>query len=178
MLFVATANAQSVTKLGTVPNSDPGHPSGLTIGDEYTFIAIPGQRVNISVDTRDDTDEGTSNLDPVVILKDQNHNVVAYADDNASCSRAPVCGYACPSIASFQIPPTVPPNSKWTIVVRDFNGAGIPHCTGGAYNLTVSEEIPYLGTVVRTLTQKTDDGAVGDPPGFQQRLDAVKGTGR
>jgi hypothetical protein len=170
-------------RLQTVPNSDTAHPSGLIQGDEWTFVAVPGQRVTIQVDTRDDTGVPSSKLDPVAILKDQNDNVLAFADDNATCSRTPVCGYACPKIASFTIPLTTPLNVRWTIVVRDYNTATTTgtQCIGGGYNLKVTEEagtLPVTGIIAKTLRLKVNDGAVGDPPGFQETLESAKGSGQ
>jgi len=169
----------SVEVLGTVPNADTSHPSGLTQGDEWQITVFPGQIITLTGDTRNDDGLGNSGLDVVLILKDRNENVLASADDNVACSRPQVCGYACPEVVF-----DVPYNWSWlgtplTVVVRDYNGATTTgaQCAGGSYNLRIEADGLAADKVTRSLKLVNDNGAVGDPPDFQEVLEAQKGQG-
>ena len=68
--LIGTALAQQPSRrtvLQTVPASDVEHPSGLIQGDEWEFAGRAGDVVAFEVDTRDDTNEGTSKLDALAI---------------------------------------------------------------------------------------------------------------
>lgn len=157
-------------RLQNVPNStSPG--SELIQGDEWTFSGLGGQQVRIRLDTRDDFGNFTSGLDPVLVLKDANDNVIAFGDDEIACTVPPVCGTACPEINV-----TLPRFGRYTIVARDFNnftGTG-EQCNGGSYHLTLESNSSFL---ISTLTRApvVDNGIVGDPVGLQDQLESRKG---
>lgn len=192
MLFAATAFAQGKVeaqdwsdgpntgggsyriqqRLQNVPNSTT-RGSPLIQGDEWSFYGYQGDTVTLSVNTRDDFGNGRSGLDPVMVLKDEDDNVVAFADDNMICdaNAVPVCGYACPRIVV-----TLPRSGRFTIVVRDFDTASTTgiQCTGGSYLLTVDGPHTVRATLSRAPT--IDNGIVGDPPWLQEQLQSTKPT--
>jgi hypothetical protein len=103
------------------------------LGDMWTFYCPPGGRVEARVDTKDDTDLGTSSLDPILELLDANGVEIAQADDNVTCTYAPLCGFQCPRIRSLC-------GDTWdlhSLIVRDFGTAGTLCNDGGGYELTV-----------------------------------------
>lgn len=165
LALAGVALPQVRTVLQTVPNSDPYHPSGLVQGDEWVFDGVAGDTVAIGVDTRDDTGDGTSNLDPVVALVRPDGSVAATGDDEVACSRPPRCGYACPLLQAITLDQT----GRWTIAVLDFGSSG---CRGGAYNLMVTGTTEKL---LRTLRLRLNDGALGQS-GIRRQLDQQKGS--
>jgi hypothetical protein len=64
------------------------------LGDLWTFECPRGGSVNVSVDTKDDTDGAQSDIDPILTVVDGDGNLLTFEDDNAACSYAPVCGFA------------------------------------------------------------------------------------
>lgn len=158
------------TVLQTVPTSDVTHPSGLIQGDEWGFSGRAGDVVTVQVDTRDDTYQGTSTLDPLVLLLRPDGSVAAFGDDEATCSRPPVCGFACPLLANFTLDQT----GRWIIVVQDLGGAtntGV-FCTGGGYNLSLTAP-PHA---ITSLKLGSDDGAVQQPPDARRQIEQRKGV--
>ena len=159
-------------RLQNVPNSTTNG-SDLIQGDEWTFSGTNGQHVILEMNTRDDFGNGTSGLDPVLILKDPAGNVVDFADDNLTCdpNAVPVCGFQCGRIDT-----NLPASGKYTIVTRDFNTATTTNkqCNGGSYLLTVQ------GPVANSLSKAptVDNGIVGDPPDVRRRLEGAKESGR
>ena len=157
LAFVSAALAlqnSTRTVLQTVPSADTAHPSGLILGDEWSFVGRAGDVISIDVDTRDDRYEGTALLDPKLEVRRPDGSSAVSGDDEAECSRPPVCGYACPRVRNFSLDQT----GRWTIIVRDFGGAsqtGV-FCTGGGYNLTVTGSVHAL----ESLRLRTDDGTV------------------
>ena len=122
------------------------------------FVGRAGDVVSIRVDTRDDRYEGTALLDPTLVLRRPDGSEAAGGDDEATCSRPPVCGYACPMIRNFLLDQS----GRWTIVVRDFGGASETglFCTGGGYNLSLTGSAHAL----ESLRLRTDDGMVQQLP--------------
>ncbi len=191
MLYVSSASALQIPlipidsiaradRLQTVPNSiTEGSP--LVQGDKWTFSGYPKEDVVIRVDTRDDFGNGTSGLDPVIILLDPQGNEVASADDNADCSVEQVCGFSCPRI-HYELTQSGP----YTIIVRDFDHDVYDEeydeqCNGGSYHLSL-ESISIIKTAPSTLSDQPvlDDGIVQhmDMPGaaaLMSEMEAVKG---
>jgi hypothetical protein len=100
-------------------------------------VQLPkGGTVNVSVDTKDDTDSAQSDIDPVLLVVDGAGNLLAFADDNADCTYPPVCGFACPSVTAV----ACGSDHRHSVIVRDFGAAdatGTPCQEGGGYNLVV-----------------------------------------
>jgi hypothetical protein len=148
----------TLSDFDTVPNADVAHPAGI-LGDVWTFVVKePGAQVRIRVDTRDDHDDGRSNLDPVAFLFDQTGATFFGAgDEEVPCTRETVCGFACPQIGPLFLPP-----GKYKVVIRDFNTATTTdrQCTGGAYVLSVSGPADQ----VKALTLVNDDKDVSFDP--------------
>lgn len=186
MVFTATAMAATKEgpntpgiprvelRLQNVPNSTT-EDSELIQGDEWTFYGVRGDHLKLTVNTRDDFGNGTSGLDPVIVLKDSEGDVVEAADDTFDCdpNAVPVCGYSCP-----QLDIVLPRTGKYTIVVRDYDSATATdeQCTGGSYLLTV--EGPYYATSTLSKAPSVDNGIVGDPPWLQAQLQARKQSRR
>jgi hypothetical protein len=160
-------------RLQNVPNSTTVG-SNLVQGDEWTFNGGSGQHVALTVDTRDDFGNGTSGLDPVLVLKDPSGNVVDFADDNVQCNvnAVPVCGFQCP-----QINVNLPTTGKYTIIVRDFDTATTTgkQCNGGSYLLKVDGPDGVERSLSKAPT--VDNGIVADPPSNQDGMRSRKGSG-
>lgn len=166
----AMAQQPTRTVLQTVPTSDPDHPSGLIQGDEWGFAGHVGDVVTVQVDTRDDTYQGTSTLDPLMLLLRPDGSLAAFGDDEVTCSRPPVCGFACPLLANFTLDQT----GRWIVVVQDLGGAtntGV-FCTGGGYNLSLTAP----QHAVTSLKLGSDDGAVQQPHGARRQVEERKGV--
>jgi hypothetical protein len=104
------------------------------LGDLWTFKCPKGGMVNISVDTKDDTDDAQSDIDPVLALVDGKGNLLEFADDEVDCTYPPVCGFDCQSVTAV----ACGRGEKHSVIVRDFGAAGDPACQeGGGYNLIV-----------------------------------------
>ena len=154
----AAAQTVTLSEFETAPNADVAHPAGI-IGDVWTFVVPePGAPVRIGVDTRDDNGDGTSNLDPVAFLFDETGaTFFGVGDDEVSCTRAPVCGFACPQIGPLFLPP-----GTYKVVIRDFDTATATdaQCIGGAYVLSVAGPVGQ----VEALTLVSDDKDVTFDP--------------
>jgi hypothetical protein len=118
------------------------------LGDLWTFNCPEGGTVNVSVDTKDDTDSAQSDIDPVLLVVDGAGNLLVFADDNANCTYPPVCGFACPSVTALACGSGDDTDDDHhgrdskphSIIVRDFGAAdatGTPCQEGGGYNLVV-----------------------------------------
>lgn len=163
------AAPQVVHRLQNVPNAATAG-SNLIQGDEWRFNGNAGMVVRIRLDTRDDTDQHQSLLDPVLVLKGPAGQVVSYSDDAFACSVEPVCGFACPEIRV-----RLPATGAYRIVARDYGSASVgdAQCTGGSYLLRFQS----APAVVRSLSKApvVDNGIVGDPPALVERLRREKG---
>ncbi len=103
------------------------------LGDMWTFICPAGGTFKLSVDTKDDTDVGRADIDPLVVVLDGKGNPVAFGDDDFDCTYEPVCGYSCPSVTAH-----CGRGIMHSIVVRDFGVAsqtGVYCQEGGGYEL-------------------------------------------
>jgi hypothetical protein len=147
-----------------VPNADVAHPAGI-IGDVWRFVVTePGASVRLGVDTRDDNGDGTSNLDPVAFLFDETGMTFFSAgDDEMSCTRAPVCGFACPQIGPLFLPPGL-----YKVVIRDFDTATVTdvQCIGGGYVLSVTGPAGQ----VEALSLVSDDKNVSFDPETGEKI--------
>ena len=139
------AVAEPISRSNWVPNVGQLNVEGeQPLGDLWTFKCPKGGTVNISVDTKDDTDEAQSDIDPVLLVVDGAGNLLAFADDDVDCTYPPVCGFACPSVTAVACGSDSGRNAHHedkephSIIVRDFGAAGDPACQeGGGYNLVV-----------------------------------------
>ena len=113
------------------------------LGDLWTFKCPKGGTVNVSVDTKDDTDTAQSDIDPVLLVVDGAGNLLAFADDDVACTYPPVCGFACPSVSAVACGSDGhaddgrhgSDSEPHNIIVRDFGDSG---CVGGGgYGLVV-----------------------------------------
>ncbi len=102
----------------------------------------------MSVDTKDDTDNGEADIDPVLLVVDGAGNLLAFADDEVDCTYPPVCGFFCPSVTEVACGSAGrrhggdddDDEEPHSIIVRDFGTAtqtGTACQEGGGYNLVV-----------------------------------------
>lgn len=131
----APAAADEVRRSNWVPNVGELGTGEQPLGDMWTFRCPPGGSVRASVDTKDDTDDGQSDIDPVLLVFDGQGNLLRFGDDEDGCTYPPVCGGLCPSVRA-----TCGEAGRHSIVVRDFGtaeGPGTPCQEGGGYELVV-----------------------------------------
>ena len=133
----AASVTEPISRSNWVPNVGQLNVEGeQPLGDLWTFKCPEGGTVNASVDTKDDTDAAESDIDPVLLLVDGAGNLLAFGDDEAACTYAPVCGFACASVPAV----VCGKGEKHSVIVRDF-GAAIATETacqeGGGYNLVL-----------------------------------------
>jgi hypothetical protein len=144
---VPQASSEPISRSNWIPNVGQLNVEGeQALGDLWTFKCPRGGTVNVSVDTKDDTDNGEADIDPVLLVVDGAGNLLAFADDDVDCTYPPVCGYFCPSVAEVACGSTGgrdehdDDEETHSIIVRDF-GAAIGTDTacqeGGGYNLVV-----------------------------------------
>jgi hypothetical protein len=149
MVGVAQAQESARMVVQTVPPADVSHPTGQIQGDLWAFEGRAGDVIDVRIDTRDDNNNTTSNLDPILFLRRPDGSLLFGGDDNVACSREPVCGYACPLLIGFPLDQS----GRWEIVVRDYGGSG---CLSGSYTLGVEGPL----RVTRSLKLAVDDGVV------------------
>ena len=131
----ASAAAEEVRRSNWVPNVGDLSSGEQPLGDMWTFRCPQGGSVRAAVDTKDDTDDGQSDVDLVLLIFDGQGNLLRFGDDDASCTYPPVCGFLCPSVRAM-----CGEAGRHSIVVRDFGaaqGPGTPCQEGGGYELTV-----------------------------------------
>jgi hypothetical protein len=140
LLMVAVApqaSAEPISRSNWVPNVGQLNVEGeQPLGDLWTFKCPEGGTVNVSVDTKDDTDAAQSDIDPVLLVVDGRGNLLAFGDDEAVCTYEPVCGFACPSVTAV----ACGRGEKHSVIVRDFGDAIATDTAcqeGGGYNLIV-----------------------------------------
>jgi hypothetical protein len=142
------ASSEPITRSNWVPNVGQLNVEGeQPLGDLWTFKCPRGGTVNVSVDTKDDTDNGEADIDPVLLVVDGAGNLLAFADDDVDCTYPPVCGFSCPSVTAVACGSAGPrrgghdddDEGTHSIIVRDFGAAiGDAACQeGGGYNLVV-----------------------------------------
>jgi hypothetical protein len=131
----AIAAADEVRRSNRVPNVGSLVAGEQPLGDLWTFRCPQGGSVRVAVDTKDDTDDGGSAIDPVLVVFDGQGNVIGFGDDEDECSYRPLCGFRCPSVRA-----DCGLRGRHSIVVRDFGVADRPEpaCQeGGGYELSV-----------------------------------------
>ncbi|MDF2765694.1 MAG: hypothetical protein K0S81_2688 [Rhodospirillales bacterium] len=131
----APAAADKLHRSNSVPNVGELTSGEQPLGDLWTFRCPRGGSVTVAVDTKDDTDDGGSAIDPVLVVFDGQGNVIAFGDDEDECSYRPLCGFRCPSVRA-----DCGLRGRHSIVVRDFGVADRPEpaCQeGGGYELSV-----------------------------------------
>ena len=131
----AIAAADEVRRSNRVPNVGSLVAGEQPLGDLWTFRCPQGGSVRVAVDTKDDTDDGGSAIDPVLVVFDGQGNVIGFGDDEDECSYRPLCGFRCPSVRA-----DCGLRGRHSIVVRDFGVADRPEpaCQeGGGYELRV-----------------------------------------
>lgn len=131
----AHAGADEIQRSNWVPNVGDLRAGEQPLGDLWTFRCPQGGSVRATVDTKDDTDDGASDIDPVLVILDGQGDVIGLGDDEDACTYAPVCGFRCPSVEA-----DCGESGRHSIVVRDFGAATGPDpaCQGGGgYELSL-----------------------------------------
>jgi hypothetical protein len=104
------------------------------LGDMWTFNCPSGGIVFASVDTN--TDQGTSDIDPVPLVVDGAGNALIFGDDELACTYPPVCGFRCPAVQA-----NCGTGRRHSLIVRDEGkpvpAGRVPCQEGGGYELTV-----------------------------------------
>jgi hypothetical protein len=127
-------SAEPISRSNWIPNVGQLNLEGeQPLGDLWTFRCPGGGTVNVAVDTKDDTDTGQSDIDPVLLVVDGTGSLLAFADDDVDCTYPPVCGFFCPSVTAV----ACGGEGRHSVIVRDFGTAGTDCQEGGGYNLTV-----------------------------------------
>jgi hypothetical protein len=142
-----TATAQvSTFRANWVPGAE-----SFAFGDVWTFNCPANGTVSVSVDTWDDRGDSSSNIDPVLEVRDKNGNLLVDAsgsptgglsDDAHPCTIPPVCGilnptfrFWCPEIVDI---PCGKGNPHTVMVYGNPNATSFGCSGGGAYALLVS----------------------------------------
>jgi hypothetical protein len=134
MAVVPSTSAEPISRSNWVPNFGQLNAEGeQPLGDMWTFRCPRGGTVNVSVDTKDDTDAGQSDIDPVLLVVDGAGSLLAFGDDDVDCTYPPVCGFSCPAVTAV----ACGSDGRHSVIVRDFGTAGTTCQEGGGYNLVV-----------------------------------------
>lgn len=155
----APVSAEEIQRSNWLPNVGSLQEDEQPLGDMWTFRCPRGGSATVFVDTKDDTDTGESEVDPILYVVDGNGTVLASADDNATCTYPPVCGFQCPEVTSVRCGEE-DKNNRHGIIVRDFGTAttGDTFCEeGGGYNLVV-EVLDADGNQVRERAVRLGGG--------------------
>lgn len=145
-----------------VPNVGQLAEDEQPLGDLWTFECPEGGTVSARVDTKDDTDTGVSDIDPILEVLDGKGNVLAFADDNVDCTYPPECGFQCPEVTSVPCGR----GDSHSLLVRDFGTASITdiQCAkGGGYALTVTV-FDHKGNPVAAKKVELGGGAEREVP--------------
>ena len=129
--------ADEIIRSSWVPNVGMLTGDEQPLGDLWTFECPKGGTVSARVDTKDDTDTGLSDIDPILEVLNGKGDLLAFADDNVTCTYPPECGYQCPQVMSVSCGEANP----HSLLVRDFGTATLTalQCAkGGGYELTVT----------------------------------------
>jgi hypothetical protein len=139
--MASQAAAEPISRSNWVPNVGQLDVEGeQPLGDLWTFKCPEGGTVNVSVDTKDDTDSAESDIDPVLFVVDGAGNLLAFLDDDVDCTYPPVCGFLCPSVTGLSCGSQGSDDGRHSLIVRDFgasDGTGTPCQEGGGYSLVV-----------------------------------------
>jgi hypothetical protein len=123
--------ADVVARQNWIPSGSYAFAAQEQLGDMWTFSCPAGGSVTASVDTLDDNDNATSNLDPAFWIYDGDGTIVQnQADDEITCAVAPECGFDCPSVTDLPCGAKNP--HSISIVSAAFTCVG-----GGAYRLSI-----------------------------------------
>jgi hypothetical protein len=113
----------------------------------------PWGSVNLSVDTKDDNDNGESEINPLLMVVDgTGHRLGIFSGggEGAPCSFPPVCGAFCPVVTALPCGR----GGKHSIIVRDTDaeafGFGDSCQEGGGYTLVVE----VFGADGRSLSER------------------------
>jgi hypothetical protein len=162
----ALVSAEEIRRSNWVPNVGLLDVDEQPLGDLWTFECPAGGTVTATVDTKDDTDTGRSNIDPILELFSGAGRLIASGDDEVACTNPPVCGFRCPQIMRAPCGETRLPHS---LLVRDFGTAAVtnmPQCAGGGgYELTV-EVFDSAGKPVAAETVHLGGGATRSVPAW------------
>ena len=175
--------AQPVFVSGWVPNNGVIAAGKPFVGDLYSFKCPPGFDFDVRVDTRDDGDNSTSNVDLKLGIFDS-LGFVAEFDDELTCTYPPVCGHQCPLALVVLCT-----NSPMSLVIRDVGTADITgtKCSqGGGYELRLSlfdsigNEVPVefingIGNESPSLNDEAVPSFVAGPITSQRLLDLKLG---
>jgi hypothetical protein len=72
------ASSEPISRSNWIPNVGQLNVEGeQPLGDLWTFKCPTGGTVNVSVDTKDDTDDAQADIDPVVLVVDGAGNLLA-----------------------------------------------------------------------------------------------------
>lgn len=153
LLASASANAADVLRTGWVPNVGQRGEGELPLGDLWTFKCPRGGSFSLTIETKDDFDDGTSALDPLVEVVSGDGSFVAFGDDELVCQYEPICGFGCPEL--IDVP--CGQGTRHSLVVRDFGDSGCR--SGGGYDLTLS----VRRADGRALSERSTD--LGGAPG-------------
>jgi hypothetical protein len=177
LVFNFAAAADEVRRSNWVPNvGDRFAADQLPLGDMWTFRCAPGGSFSVSVDTRDDNDQGEAQIDPVLEVVDGEGNNVAFADDERSCSFEPVCGFACPEVVD--VPCGV--GDRHSLIIRDFGTAEVTgaFCEGGGGYDVFLTVVSRDGTEFSEVSTEFGGGAFRQLPRWVTlRLPAVGSLG-
>jgi hypothetical protein len=137
VVIAPQASAEPISRSNWVPNvGNPNVEGEQPLGDLWTFKCPEGGSVDVSVDTKDDTDTEESDIDPLLLVVDGEGNLLAVGDDEVECSYPPVCGFGCPAVTEV----ACGSGEKHSVIVRDFGPSTATDTAcqeGGGYNLVV-----------------------------------------
>lgn len=127
LVFAAQASTQE-SRNETLPFQTDGAPF---LTDVWRFSCLAGGSATVSADTQAISEATDTPLDLVLSIFDQAGLQVAVADDEVTCSVAPVCAYQCP-IVTFDCPGS----EEMTVQVWTANALGCGE-SAGAYQIVV-----------------------------------------
>lgn len=136
LLWSLPAVSEEVRRTGWVPNVGALEDGEPPLGDLWTFRCPPGGSFRMSVDTKDDDDQGGAGIDPVLGVISGNGQLVASADDEQACTYDPLCGFGCPAVEAG----LCGPGANHSIIIQDRGDATSTDeaCRGGGgYDLVL-----------------------------------------
>ncbi len=156
------AEAETTNVSSWLPNVGRLGFSELPLGDLWTFRCPRNAVFNLTIDTKDDNDNGRSCIDPMFVVYDGRGTPLVVTDDDLHCSYEPICredcsatgtcvgvGGSCPRVLGFPCGEAI----THSIAVRDAGpkDGSIDDCTkGGGYELRIAV-VSSTGTNLTTL---------------------------